>query len=120
MYYNRRELSSVSELVIEEFKCADAECRTGHAGLHVNVRIPGYRNGIKCASNSLLSHPESGAKLMSHNQFPKFLKLGSLEWLGKKVSNHFGCWAVLNCQVAFLNLVGQEEVTNVNGTSSLT
>ena len=57
---------------------------------------------------------------MSHNQFPKFLELGSLEWFGKKVSNHFGCWAVLNCQVAFLNLVGQEEVTNVNGTSSLT
>ena len=120
MYYNRRELSSVSELVIEEFKCADAECRTGHAGLHVNVRIPGYRNGIKCASNSLLSHPESGAKLMSHNQFPKFLELGSLKRFGKKVSNHFGDWAVLNCQVAYFNLVGQEEVMNVNGTSSLT
>ena len=40
--------------------------------------------GIKCASNSLLSHPESGAKLMSHNQFPKFLELGSLKGFGKK------------------------------------
>ena len=65
-------------------------------------------------------HPELGAKLMSHNQFPKFLELCSLKRFGKKVSNHFGAWAVFNCQVAFLNLVGQEEITDVNGTSSLT
>ena len=118
MCYNRRELSSVSELVIEEIKCADTECRMP-CRLACNVRIPGYWNGIKCASNSLLLHPELGAKLMSHNQFPKFLELGSLQWFGKKVSNHFGGWAMINCQVAFFNLVGQEEVANVNGASSL-
>ena len=56
---------------------------------------------------------------MSHNQFPKFLELGSLQWFGEEVSNHFGGWAVINCQVAFFNLVGQEEITNVEGTSSL-
>ena len=50
---------------------------------------------------------------MSHNQFPKFLELGSLQWFGEEVSNHFGGWAVINCQVAFFNLVGQEEITNV-------
>ena len=55
---------------------------------------------------------------MSHNQFPKFFELGSLQWFGTEVSNHFGGWAIINSQVALFNLVGQEEVTNVEGTSS--
>ena len=56
---------------------------------------------------------------MSHNQFPKFLKLGALQWFGEEVANHLGGWAKFNGQVALFNLVGQEEVTNVEGTSSL-
>lgn len=43
--------------------------------------------------------------LVSHYQFPKFLKLFSLQWLCHKVTNHVLRRTVFNGHVAFLDLV---------------
>jgi hypothetical protein len=42
-----------------------------------------------------------------------------LQWLAEIISNRFGRWAVFHYyQIPFLDLVSQEEVTNIQGTSS--
>ena len=55
---------------------------------------------------------------MSHNQFPKLVKLFSLQRFRKKVSNHVGRGAMHNREVALFDLICQEEITDVDGTGS--
>ena len=57
--------------------------------------------------------------ILAHNHLLKFLKQFALQRLAGEISNHLGCQAVFNGQVALFNLVGQEEITNVDSTGSL-
>ena len=56
---------------------------------------------------------------MAHDCLAKFPERLSLEGLGHVVTNHLSGGTVFNFQVAFLNLVGQKEITDVKSTSSL-
>jgi len=49
----------------------------------------------------------------------EFAEDGALKEVAVKVGNHLSGWATGNAKLAFLNLICQEKMTNVNCTSAL-
>ena len=56
---------------------------------------------------------------MSHDLLPELFKQLSLQWLREIVSSHLSGGAIVNRQVALLNLVCKEEITNVDSVRAL-
>ena len=56
---------------------------------------------------------------MSHDQLLEFLEQFSLERLGHIIAPHLRGRAVFNFEISFLDLVGQEKITNVERTGTL-
>ena len=55
---------------------------------------------------------------MSHNGSVEFPKKLSLERFTEKVLNHLGCGAVLDNQIAFLYLIREEKITNIESSGA--
>ena len=73
----------------------------------------------KCKANTLLASREAGRNSMSHNLLSELVKLLSLQWFGEEISDHFRSGAIFNRQVALLDLICKEEITNVYGAGAL-
>ena len=57
--------------------------------------------------------------LLVHNGRSMSIESRSLTWLCHVVAFHVVCWAVLHCDVSFLNLVGDKEIPLVDVPRSL-
>ena len=57
---------------------------------------------------------EPRIRLKVHNGRSMSIESRSLTWLGHVVAFHVVCWAVLHCDVSFLNLVGDKEIPLVD------
>ena len=67
---------------------------------------------------SLLQHTpvipaacRSGIKI--HDEGSHLTEQGPLKWFGEVVGHHLGSWAVGNGEIATLDAIGDEEVTNI-------
>ena len=60
-----------------------------------------------------------GTSNVSHDLLAKLLEKLALQWFGEIVCNHFLRGQIFNHDIAFLHLICDKKVTNVNGLGSL-
>jgi hypothetical protein len=74
-------------------------------------------------SNTLLSLTggDSNGRMVcdSHNDIPEPGEHFTLLWLGEEVGDHFASWAIDEADISFVNLVLDEEISDVYVTRSL-